>query len=51
MGLLGTVKTHLATVFVYFSCDSVEIVYVASNEGDPVAVLGEKSTENKKKSV
>ena len=48
MDLLGTVGTHLATVFVYFSCDSVEVVYVTSNESDPVAVLGEKSTKNKK---
>ena len=40
-----TVKTHLATVFIYFSCNGVEIVYVASNESDPVAVLGEKSTK------
>ena len=45
MDLLGTVETHLATVFIYFSCNGVEIVYVASNESDPVAVLGEKSTK------
>ena len=45
MDLLGTVVTHLATVFVYFSCNSVEVVYVTSNESDPVAVLGEKSTK------
>ena len=48
MDLLGTVETHLATVFVYFSCNSVEVVYVTSNESDPVAVLGEESTKNKK---
>ena len=51
MDLLGTVETHLATVFVYFSCDSVEVVYVTSNESDPVAVLGENSTKNEKKIV
>ena len=48
MDLPGTVETHLATVFVYFFCHSDEVVYVTSNESDPVAVLGEKSTKNKK---
>ena len=51
MDLLGTVVTHLATIFVYFSCNSVEVVYITSNESDPVAVLGEKSTKNEKKIV